>query len=760
MSSTRSRGTSTPMPFQQSMTFYRSPPARTSPHRGREVGLALHRAVNVQDACTGDQSTDLLAATPSSSRDESNPDTPRSPMETDENDSGTDLPTTPATPDSENAEEDGEDRSTRPPSDSPCDMTSSPDEPPLLTLAVSPRRSRPDRPASPPARPLQVTFAQNVARGSPAPRSRPRSQAVTTPAPRPQFAATSLPRRTVSTNSQRTTLGQGQQGVSAGELVSGMTKGVCDNRSSTNGRQRISFDTPSHPQTSRYFYPGNGNGGKSVSLSPDPSSDSERPSGRLAARFHAHQSIPPQGGDHCRPSSIPCRGIDSSAVPMQRVVLDDVQVAKALNVLHAHNHRGEPGFPAMAPSHSTAPHMTGQEREPEYSSAADRYAELFCPPGGECFIDPGHQTQQVYMVGASNRGGNSQYLPPPNPYLRAPNATLSSQLAAPAPNPIQRVKGKEAKLPKYDAKEAFEMYLQRYELVADYNGWDEMERAAQLVFLLAPGEFQTVRNIQVRIPGSYRLIVDALTQQYGASNNRIRSLAIFRNRRQQQHETLMAFSLALKGLAEFAYPLLDETAREGLAIDQFVRNVADHTTSKLLLQDNTLHTLNDAVTKAVIIESAETEASANKPRTQAANRYDRYPNVMAIGRETADARAEIAQLARQVGELRHDTQTRVVPKTEPTSNYPATRARAFITAHAANDRVSIICFRCGVPGHIAKMCRGKRANGHSREGDQPEKRQCDASYPRDAPRSGNDQRAATPNARTAGSASPRLHDRQ
>ena len=764
------RGMSTQTSSQPATTSNRPPAIRTSPQRGREVGRATHRAVHAED----DQHDDQLAATPSSSRDESTNTTPQSEQNTDNRDSGTETPATPLTPvyESESAYSPA-DQHDDPDGSHDQSTTSSTEGPPLLTLAVTPPRPRQDRPRSSPVRAPQVTFARAVSQGqSTSSSSRPR--AVAAPEPRPRPVATPLPRRAVSTGTRDTGCGQGRQGVSAVELGSGTNKQGINGRCVSNGRQHITFGPQGDNGESRYFHSEGGSRGKSTSLSPDqPFSDEEmRPSGRLAAKMRCYETQFSQGeGRRVTPPPV-FHGLEFHASPAPRTTFDDIQIAKALNALTAH--RGGPDLPAMVPSYHASQSTLGADCGGNYPSAIDRYPGLYCPPGGACPIDPGQQTQQVYMVGMPNRGGNSQYVPPPpNPYvhpgvaacqtrgaaLRAPNAAFPPQPPAAAINNIQRVKGKEAKLPKYDPKEAFEMYLQRYELAADYNGWDEMERAAQLVFLLQPAEFQTVRNIQVRIPGSYRLIVDALTQQYGASNNRIRSLAIFRNRRQQQHETLMTFSLALKGLAEFAYPLMDEGAREGLAMDHFVRNVADQATSKLLLQDNTLRTLNDAVNKAVIIESAETEANANKPRAAAA-RYDRYPNVMTVGRDVNETRAEIAQLTRQVGELRHDVQTRVTPKMEPKFDPPVTRARAFTTASTANERVTIICFRCGIPGHIAKMCRGKRSNADAENSSQPDKRQYGSSYPRDAPRAENDQRAATPNARTADSANSRLHGGQ
>ena len=775
LTSQRSKSRSTTVPNivrrQPTMVFFnssRTPVQKASPKRKREVERALHRAALPED----DPDLDQLSDASSSVQDRST--TSSSGFETPSEGSDSD-PFSPLTPLSD-VEVEREEEPEPCCSDQPDDLeiddhafakavtTSSPKSLALRSVIVSPR-SRPAPTTPPLARLPRVAFTRGAPLGRSAPRPplRPRLRVVTLVRPPP--TATPMPRRAVNIRAPDVRCDTRRPMVSAMGSDFGTVRGGPPPKLPVLRGQRIVFDSVSDVDD-----PGFSKRHPQFMLVPDPELVAEippgtaaRPSHRLAAS-HQEGLVSSRSVDDLAP---PPYGLH--AAPTQFIPVREIEPIHALNAVG--NYQDGSAAAAAMPPNTFAASSAGVGGCG--MSAMECYPSLYNPPGGACPVGVSGQTTQVYMVGTAARGGNGQILPPANPYIH-PGVSIcttngqvngSSALAPPppplpplpplpiAPNYVPR-KGKEARLEKYDPAEAFEVYFQRFALAADYNGWDDVERAAQLAFVLGPTEFATIRHLQLRAPGSYALAVAALTQQYGASNNRIRSLAIFRARRQQPSETLMAFSQTLKGLAEFAYPHLDAMGREGLAIDQFVRNVADHATSRLLLQDTTLRTLTEAVNKAVTIESAETEANLHKPRAQPNPRYDRYPHVMAIGREDDGTRAELAQLSRQVGELRQDMRVRIPSESEPASPRTQPRTRAFTTAMTARERVDIICFRCGVPGHLARACPDRRQDSDHRDHDPDEKRSRTDSYQGTSSGAGNDQRAATLVADMARPASP------
>ena len=175
---------------------------------------------------------------------------------------------------------------------------------------------------------------------------------------------------------------------------------------------------------------------------------------------------------------------------------------------------------------------------------------------------------------------------------------------------------------KYDGTADWVDYLRQFEIIAGWNGWSEIEKAAQLTMNLTGIARQAWTDCSADPMGmlDYQELVRTLTQRFAPGGQQDAYRAEFRNRIKHKDETYMALGHALRRLAARAFPKLNYEAREELVKDQFMQGLSDVEMRKYV---NLCHpaTVDEAITQAneysTLIHSTKT-THVDKPKMVAA----------------------------------------------------------------------------------------------------------------------------------------------
>ncbi len=135
------------------------------------------------------------------------------------------------------------------------------------------------------------------------------------------------------------------------------------------------------------------------------------------------------------------------------------------------------------------------------------------------------------------------------------------------------------KLPQFNGKERWEIWINRFHDVARINGWNDEEKLAELLPRLhgAAGEF-VYGQLSIGVRNNYRSLMAELDSRFRVIETTKTFKAVFGNRCQKPGETVEEYAAELKRLYDKAFPQRDrETRREDL-LRKFFDGLADERT--------------------------------------------------------------------------------------------------------------------------------------------------------------------------------------
>ena len=141
-------------------------------------------------------------------------------------------------------------------------------------------------------------------------------------------------------------------------------------------------------------------------------------------------------------------------------------------------------------------------------------------------------------------------------------------------------------------------YLIHFEQVADWNRWNDDQKAKMLTIKLR-GEAQklltTLSYLQVM---NYSALKQSLIQRFNPKEREITYRCEFRTRKRTKNELCSDYGYALRRLAQRAYPNLPYNALEVIVIDQFIMGLGSLELQKHV-QFKHPNTLNEAISMAM-----------------------------------------------------------------------------------------------------------------------------------------------------------------
>ena len=174
--------------------------------------------------------------------------------------------------------------------------------------------------------------------------------------------------------------------------------------------------------------------------------------------------------------------------------------------------------------------------------------------------------------GASPRPGSGERTdaasPPPHG-RRTPAPALTPPRSPPPPLGTSggTVRRKPAE---FDGRVAWEAYLAQFELLADAQGWDDAERALQLVSCLRGPALEVLAHLAPAQRMVHTSVVEALQRKFGKHHQAEVYRASLKSRTRNRGEPLSQLAQELETLVRRAYPTAPEDMVAVLARDHFV----------------------------------------------------------------------------------------------------------------------------------------------------------------------------------------------
>lgn len=210
-------------------------------------------------------------------------------------------------------------------------------------------------------------------------------------------------------------------------------------------------------------------------------------------------------------------------------------------------------------------------------------AEVFSSPLGR---DP----QTPLQTSGPGLGGSSS-MPASHDVPGSPLATFVQNL---------RTQQKLLSPQPYEGKEAWEVYIRQFEVIANRNNWSPREKCDVLASILRGEALLILSSFPPGHTIQYSELCRALEQRFGLDP--ATSMSQFRLRTQKPKETLQDYSLNLQRLAHSAFSDCPLSATERLMVAQFIDGLRNPNL-QIMVQLRNPATIRDATKTAIEIEA-------------------------------------------------------------------------------------------------------------------------------------------------------------
>ena len=235
-----------------------------------------------------------------------------------------------------------------------------------------------------------------------------------------------------------------------------------------------------------------------------------------------------------------------------------------------------------------------------------------------------HSVTQNRNTDSDSESSNFQFRPSAsqnrtsrNVNQQATNKNFYSSRSSQASDGGRHVKQRDPKM--FDGQRIeWSDYIQHFEAVAQWNRWNEDQKAQQLVMSFDGEAMKLLGELSNEILHDYSQLVNELNRRYDPAERAQAYKIEFRHRTRGRHESFMTYAQELKRLVTRAYPTMPSNVHEQFVVDQFISGLG-HRELRKHVQFGHPADINQAISLALELEAFDSSFSADgfrKPRAE------------------------------------------------------------------------------------------------------------------------------------------------
>lgn len=237
----------------------------------------------------------------------------------------------------------------------------------------------------------------------------------------------------------------------------------------------------------------------------------------------------------------------------------------------------------------------------------------------------------------------------------------------------------------YDGKKSFQDFLAHFEVCAEINEWNEVQKTCYLRASLRDQACQVMTTLPGNKKHIYDELIAALSMRFNPSNQTELYRVELRNRCRQPKETLPELGQDIKRLVSLAFPSASSDILDTLGKDHFIDAIDDGDIRWRIYQSKP-STMDEAVCAAVELEAYKT---AEKQR------YTNKRYVRAFGTQNNGETSTSPT---------HSTNEELQSEVARLKKILASQKRTSTSYNATKDKSNITCWYCGQKGHYKTEC--------------------------------------------------------
>ena len=145
------------------------------------------------------------------------------------------------------------------------------------------------------------------------------------------------------------------------------------------------------------------------------------------------------------------------------------------------------------------------------------------------------------------------------------------------PEPVRVVSESSSRIktPCFDGNSPLSVFKFQFETVASRNGWDDEEKALELILALKGVAAQILETMPASSRNNYTDLMAALQRKFGDEHKRELYRMELRCRTQKADESLQAFAMEVERLVQLTYPSENHPLMDNIKTEAFVNGIRD-----------------------------------------------------------------------------------------------------------------------------------------------------------------------------------------